>query len=124
MIINNIKRTYGKPVKKMRSMSLEIIKKLVDQLLCGDHFKRPGDNLTASLSHWRIVMKVVVKFFTMARFEEIIEVKVSQLTFTTGGDLVITFYKAKTNQFFETDSVTVAGRNSYYDPVKLVKLYI
>ena len=70
-----------------------------------------------------MVVKTVVKFHCMARFEEAVELKKSSFVFLEDGDCVVTFVKGKCNQFHDANQVTIAASGDKYCPVRIIKTY-
>ena len=104
---------------KRTPTSVNIVKKLVDKLLRGDHFK--NSNVTVKIIVWRTVIKTIFKFTTFARFEEVVELRVlTSFELLDSGDLEVTFLKGKNNQYFDARKVIISKLQSDYDPVNLI----
>ena len=121
MIINSIKRKFSKPVKKSQPLSKENLHKLLNYLI-GKDLQSPHI-LSSSLSNWRLAAKSVLKFCSFARFEEVIELKLSNFSFLHSGDVTVNFTKGKNNQFHECRSVLISKSDSIYNPVNIFRLY-
>ena len=122
LIVEKIRRKWSKPVVKRNPSTVDVIKKLVDILLKGDHMKTK--NFTVKVVTWRVVIKSIFKFTTFARFEEVVELKIlSSFDILPSGDLEVTFLKGKNNQFFDARKVVISKLESFYDPVNLIRKY-
>ena len=121
LVLEKIRRKWCKPDDKRVPTSVDVINKLIDTLLKGDHMKMSGFNVR--LATWRTVAKSILKFTTFARFEEVVELKLSNFEVLSSGDLEVTFLKGKNNQFFDARKVIISKLNSYYDPVNIILKY-
>ena len=122
LCVRSIKLKFSKPVKKSEPMTTEILRKMVDTILRGEQLK--SNNFCLPISEWMVVVKSLVKFHCIARWEEVIELKKSNLNFLENGDCVITFVKGKCNQFHDANQVTLAASGNRYCPVNILKTYL
>ena len=121
MFVKSARRKLDKPVKKSTPMEMEYIRKIVDLHLEGDQLK--SDNFAKPIDCWQIVAKTVLKFFTFARFEEVLELKKSNFEFLADGDLKVIFTKAKNNQFHDARSSLLTASGDAYCPVNILRKY-
>ena len=91
MVVDSIMRKYSKPVNKMQPITLEILRKLLDSLI-GEDLR--NKTLNISIDKWRLAAKSVVKFFAIVRYEEVVELRLSDFHFSEDGDVEIIFSKA------------------------------
>ena len=91
------------------------------EVLKGDHLK--DSKFEVKISEWSTVVKTLVKFHCLARFEEMIELRKSNFKFLENGDCEVTFVKGKCNQFHDANMVTIAASNDFYCPVRIIKTY-
>ena len=120
--LKSIRRKSSKLVVKRTPTSVNIVKKLVDKLLRGDHFK--NSNVTVKIIVWRTVIKTIFKFTTVARFEEVVELRVlSSFELIDSGDLEVILLKGKNKQYFVPRKVIISKLQSDYDPVNLILKY-
>ena len=123
LLIKSFERKYGGPVQKKDPTTPDILKKLIDIVLAGDQCKFYG--FSKPLEDWQMVVKTVLKFHTFARFEEVVELRVSNFDFLPSGDIEVTFLKSKNNQFHDARKSTISALSgSNYCPVNIVKKYI
>ena len=122
LIVRSIKLRYSKPVKKVAAMTTDILRNMIDKVLDGEQFKTR--NFSLPVSEWLVVVKSVIKFHCMARWEEAVELKKSSLNFLEDGDCIITFVKGKCNQFHDANQVTLAASGDKYCPVRILKTYL
>ena len=94
LIVRSIELRYAHPVKKAKPITNDIIKKMVDEVLKGDHLK--DSKFEVKISEWSTVVKTLVKFHCLARFEEMIELRKSNFKVLENGDCEVTF-----NRFHE-----------------------
>ena len=99
-----------------------IIRKLIHRFLGQDFYSNSG-KFKASITNWRVVIKTVLKFCAMARFEEAIELKRSNFNFLQSGDLEITFLKGKNYNSHDAKKTVLAKLDSEYCPVRLIRRY-
>ena len=123
LLIRSFDRKFAKPVRKSDPTTIVIIQKLIDSLLNGDQLR--FFNFQKSVEDWQLVAKTVVNFYCFARFEEVLDLKLSNFDFQPSGHLVVTFFKSKNNQFHDAKKCTIApAENALYCPVNIVKKYI
>ena len=120
LVVRSIQRKLGKPVKKANPTTKPIIVKLIDTL--------EGDQLLTSdfkknIDIWQVVTKTVFKFYSFARFEEILILRKSDFLFFDNGDVEVTISKAKNNQFHEARTSYICKSDDKYCPVNLFKKY-
>ena len=121
LVVRSIRRNLAKPVKKREPTSKPILIKLIDNLLQGDQLKDSDFNINVDI--WQVVTKTVFKFYTFARFEEILDLKKSDFDFLENGDVEIVIPKAKNNQFHDARKVYISKSDDIYCPVNLFKKY-
>ena len=120
-LVNSLVRKFGKPVKKSEPTSVVMLKLFVDKILQGDQHR--FFNFKCSIEAWQVVAKTFVKFHTLARWEEVRELKQSDFKFLTSGDLEVTFMKAKNNQHHDARKSIIAENGGPYCPVNIVRKY-
>jgi hypothetical protein len=120
-VVRSIKRRLSKPVKKAEPTTKSIIILLITSLLQGDQLK--DHSFDKPIDVWQVVVKTVFKFYSFARFEEILELKKSHFNFLESGDVEITIPKAKNNQFHDARTVYIAKSNDDFCPVNLFVKY-
>ena len=121
LIVRSIEFRYAHPVKKAKPMTNDIIKKMICEILKGEQFLE--SNFKVKISEWAFVVKTLVKFHCLARFEEMIELRRSSFKFLESGDCEVVFTKGKCNQFHDANIVTIAATNNFYCPVRIIKTY-
>ena len=112
-IIQSIQTKFCKPVKKAALLSSEIVKALVLKLLESGSFK---DERTATF--------VLIQFAAMARFEEMQNLKISNVTFLETGHMQLTFDKAKNYNVADVRSCCIAKNPYDLDPVLHLRKYL
>ena len=122
MMVASIERMWRTPVTKKLPTTIFIIRKLIHRFLGQDFYSNSG-KFKASITNWRVVIKTVLKFCAMARFEEAIELKRSNFNFLQSGDLEITFLKGKNYNSHDAKKTVLAKLDSEYCPVRLIKRY-
>ena len=122
MIVKSAKRQLSKPVTKSKPLKPEHLKLIIDKYLGLDHLNE--SNFNVLIDKWQIVAKTVLKFYCLARFEEVVELKRSQFEFLQNGTLKVTFLKAKNNQFHDSKATYISpSDNLRYCPVNIIKKY-
>ena len=121
LLINSFKRKYTKPVCKKLPITVDIVKSLIHLFLGDDILRSYG--YQKSVLVWRGVIKTIFKFVTFARFEEAVQLKLSNLKLLPSGDIEVSFPKGKNYQFHEARKVVIAKTGSLYCPVKLILNY-
>ena len=83
---------------------------------------RSWGKFKVSMTDWRTVVNIIIKFCFIARNSDVLELRKSNFTFTK--DLLhINFPKAKNDQFCEGSTTTFEARGSKYCPVYLAAKY-
>ena len=102
--------------------TLFIIKMLVDQVFGNDVYRSKG-NFRVSITDWRTVINIVIKFCFIARNADVLELTRQHFKFIK--DLLyIHFPKAKNDQYFEGSTTMFEGhKEKIYCPVFLASKY-
>ena len=112
-IIQSIQTKYSKPVKKAAMLSSEIVKSLVIKLLESGSFK---DERTSTF--------ILIQFAAVARFEEMQNLKISNVKFLETGHMQLTFDKAKNYNVADARSCCIAKNPYGLDPVLHLRKYL
>ena len=113
-IIKSISKKWGKPVKKAKRITSEMVSKLVLNLLRTKSFK---DERTA--------MFILLQFICMGRYEEIAKLEKSFIEFVQDGHLKIYFPSAKNFDVWDAKTCWAAGNSGgLIDPVALLRKYL
>lgn len=113
-IVKAISKKWGKPVKKAKRITSEMVTKLVLFLRKSGSFK---DERTA--------MFLLIQFICMARYEEVAKLQKSCIEFIPSGDMKIYFPSAKNFEVWDAKSCWAAGNaGGLIDPAKLMRDYL
>ena len=121
LIMEAARRMWARPVKKAKAMTTEIIRLLVDEVLGQDVYRKWG-TFKVSMTEWRTVVSIIIKFCFVARNSDVLELRMTNFVFVK--DLLhINFPKAKNDQFHEGSTTTFERQRSKYCPVYLAAKY-
>ena len=113
-IVKSISQKWGKPVKKAKTISSELVAKLIPALLKSGSFK---DHRTAIF--------ILVQFICMARFEEVAKLEKQFIEVVPPGNLKILFPSAKNYNVWDAKTCWAAGNTGgFIDPVSLIQDYL
>ena len=113
-----IRRRFAKPVVKKEPVKAEVVKALFQ------HFIREAVVKGCSLKKLRFAVLYVLLYFSNARFEELANLRISNVSISEGGNLQLLFRKSKNNQFGNARKVMVASMVSKWCPVRLLVNYL
>ena len=83
-ILKSVKKKFGRPVKKAATLSSDIIRKFVENLLGSGEFK---DERTAVF--------ILTQFVLFGRYEEVSKLKKKNITLLPSGDYQVLVEEAK-----------------------------
>jgi hypothetical protein len=106
------------PVKKAAEISFQEILDMV-RLAVSPHLDDPG---RINAIDFRCVVKTVIIYYTFCRFADYRHLQAKHVELC-GEDLLITFPKAKNDQFHNGQSTILKANGSEICPVRIVKLY-
>lgn len=113
-IVKSISKKWGKPVKKAKRITSEMVTKLVLNLLRSGSFK---DERTAIF--------ILLQFICMARYEEVSKLQKAFVEFVPSGHMKIYFPSAKNYEVWDAKTCWAAGNEGgLIDPVKLIQDYL
>ena len=113
-IIKSISKKWGKPVKKAKRITSEMVTKLMLTLIKSKSFK---DERTAIF--------ILIQFICMARYEEVAKLQKSCIEFVPSGHFKIYFPSAKNYEVWDAKTCWAAGNEGgVIDPVKLIQDYL
>ena len=106
------------PVKKASEVSLQALQAMVDKVVTP--FIQEPDKINAL--DFRVVVAVVITYYTFCRFADYRELKAKHVE-EVGEDILITFPKAKNDQFHEGRSTILKANGSNFCPVRIIQAY-
>lgn len=113
-IVKSISKKWGKPVKKAKRITSEMVSKLVLNLINSGSFK---DERTAIF--------ILLQFVCTARYEEVAKLQKSCIEFTPSGHMKILFPSAKNFEVWDAKTCWASGNaGGLIDPVRLVQSYL
>ena len=113
-IVKAISKRWGRPVKKAKRISSEMVAKMIPKLWSTGSFK---DKRTA--------MFIILQFLCMGRFEEVAKLEKSFIEIVPPGNLKIYFPSAKNYEVWDAKTTWVAGnQDGLIDPVKIARDYL
>ena len=114
-IMAGIKRIYSRPVSKKKPLTPSLFKSILDFLL----FQKDP-----SFINLRLAVLLSLQYLSMARWEEVSNLSIEDVTLTDKGNLSLRYKKAKNNQFGSARMAAIATiPDSKYDPVRLFLQY-
>ena len=85
-----------------------------------EHFLPEGGSQDCPLKNWRFRAFYVLLYFTNGRFEEVSNLRFSDISLTEEGILKLIFRRAKNNQFGNAKVSFVASSGTKFCPVRLI----
>ena len=114
MLLDAVKRRYGKAAVRRTPITPEILEALASDLRSG----------SAPLQQWRTVWRVTIAFHALLRWDEVSKLKRSDLSMDNNNNkLTIRIKRSKTDQMAEGASVVIEGSKCESCPVRLTKEY-
>ena len=124
LLFRGFRLTHSKIREPMLPFSEDILHKMIDRVYLPAHGR---NGLTAGLVLWRTVWRVVMEFYTLGRFSDIIKLQRSDVIFESSpsAHLVITFQGGKNDLYSEGGQRIVAAFDppTRYCPVEFTKSY-
>ena len=113
-----LKRKLGKPVVKRAPINSEMLLSLVK------HFLPEGMESPQNVLNFRWACLFSIQYFASARFEEAIHLNIGDLIFTPDLNVLVTFRKAKNNQYGNALQSVISNMDSLHCPFGMLKIYI
>ena len=110
-----IKKKFGKPVKKAKCLDSAVTKCIVLKLISGER----------CLKNLRLAAFILILYFAFGRYDDLANLKISDLHFLVSGDLEIRVSQAKNVHNFDPQSSCIANDlNSKVNPVAIILDYL
>ena len=120
-VIEGASRVFGKPLRKMKPLGEDLVKKIIDSFILSDL----KGGVKTPIDVWRTVFISVLTYFACSRFNCINKLLVKDISFDASGTFfTVHFPRSKTDQRREGNSTIVASQNSIYCPVRIAKIYL
>ena len=111
----SIKKKFGKPVKKAKCLEAPVVKCLVLKLLSGNN---------PTLKDLRFAAFLLLMYFIFGRYDDIKNLKISELMFLDSGDLKVKVSNAKNFENWDAQNSSIADNpGSKVNTVSIVKDY-
>ena len=114
-ILKSVKKKFGRPVKKAATLSSDIIRKFVENLLGSGEFK---DERTAVF--------ILTQFVLFGRYEEVSKLKKKNITLLPSGDYQVLVEEAKNFNCWDARKSYIAkgSEDDGFDPAAILSSYI
>jgi len=123
--MQGIRKTNAAPAKQSKGLSHDVVKRLLVHLLGpGVDGVKAADAL-APPQHRRTAVVAAVSFASLARYDDLRQLNVSQIVFLEDGDMLIRYGKTKTNAARNRDYTDrIAATKGIYCICRLVRAYV
>jgi len=123
--MQGIRKTNAAPAKQSKGLNHEVVIRLLVHLLGpGVDGVRAADAL-APPQNWRTAIIAAISFASSARFDDLRQLNVGQISFLEDGDMLLHYGKTKTNAARNRDYTDrISASNGIYCSCRLVRAYL
>ena len=123
--MRSIRKKYSSERTPKKPITKELLRLMMQRLFATENGRL---GMLAPLPMWRTIWRVAMEFFTLGRFDDLIRLRTSSLTFCSqpSEHLKVRFVGGKTDLFSEGSERIVAADldQPQFCPVRLTRLYL